>query len=346
MKSIWLLFFSFALQGTLSAQAIEIKHTSRDTAYIKDYYKRYLIVRVYECSRFNSIKFVDGQDKLIYKPNHHNDLGLGLTYKIISINYEFYVPFLGQNNDKYGATHSFDLQTYVYFHKFVVDLYTQVYRGYYLSNAGSELINSPAVVVRPDIKTKDISLVVHYVFNDHQFSFNAPFLQDEIQRKSAGSFLLGGGIYHNDGHADSSFIPDNTRDINMFQNYHFNSFSYTGIGINGGYAYSLIIKKHFFITGAVSGGVGGGYSVIADDADGRKNNKLGVQYVAIGKFAAGYTNNKYFVGVSYVRLITETGSVVARTWEEENTGNFRFTVAKRFRLKKSLIPKSDVIKMD
>ncbi len=149
---VLILMLVFSLNGY--GQAIEIKHTSRDSAYIRDYYKHHLIVRVYECSRFNSFKFVDGHDKLIYKPNHHNDIGLGFTYKVISINFEFYVPIFGQNNDRYGATHSFDLQTYAYIHKFVIDLYTRFYHGYYLSNAGAALTNSPPVVVRPDIETK------------------------------------------------------------------------------------------------------------------------------------------------------------------------------------------------
>jgi len=45
-------------------------------------------------------------------------------------------------------------------------------------------------------------------------------------------------------------------------------------------------------------------------------------------------------------VVTEINSVVPHTWQQDNVGNFRFTVAERFRLKKSLIPKSDVIKID
>ena len=339
--AFFILFIALSLNAY--GQTIEIRHEARSKAYIKDYYKTHLIIRAYESSRFNNFKLVSGIDKLIYKPNQHNDIGLGFTYKIISFNFEFYMPFLGQNKDRYGSTHSFDVQTYIYIHKFVVDFYSQFYSGYYLANGNQELAgNQPSVVKRPDISTKDISLLCQYVFNDEHFTFNGPFCQNEIQLKSAGSFQLGGGIYHNDGHADSSFIPSLLKRPNFFHGYNFNGFSFTAIGPNTGYAYTRVIHKHFFVTGSVSVGIGFGDAVVSGSI---KDSRIGMQYMINGKFAAGYTTNKYFIGVTYLRLVTEINCVAAQTWEQESTGNFRFTVAKRFRIRKDLIPKSGIIKI-
>jgi len=347
LKKIILLISSLASCAAVYGQTVVIKHVSRHKDYVKDFYKNHLIIRAYESSKFNSFKFIDGKDDVVYKPNHHNDVGLGFTYKIISVNCEFYVPVFGQNNNKYGVTHSFDVQTYAYVHRFVIDLLAQVYHGYYLSNVnGSVSSNLPPVVVRPDMATKNISLACQYVFNDEHFSFNAPFYQNEIQLKSAGSFLLGGGLYHNDGNADSSFIPSQINKADFFGDHRFNGYSYTSIAATGGYAYTQVIGKRFFITGALSAGCGIGYSSIAGDNMNRSSSKAGPEYIANGKFAAGYTNDKYFAGVTYVRVVTEINSVVPHTWQQDNMGNFRFTVAERFRLKKSLIPKSDVIKID
>lgn len=342
LYSFYILFLALSLNA--HGQAIEIKHEARNKAFIKDYYKTHIIIRAYESSKFNNFKLVNGIDKLIYKPNHHNDLGLGFTYKVISINFEFYIPGFGQNNTLYGATHSFDLQTYIYIHKFVVDFYSQFYNGYYLANGNQVLAdNQSSIVKRPDITTKDVSLLCQYVFNDEHFSFNGPFYQNEIQLKSAGSFQLGGGIYHNDGHADSSFIPSLLKKPDFFHGNNFNGFSFTGIGPNTGYAYTRVIHKHFFATGSLSAGIGLGDAVISGS---NKDSRMGIEYMFNGKFAAGYTNNKYFIGVTYIRLVTEINCVVARTWEQESTGNFRFTLAKRFRIKKEIIPKSNVIKID
>ena len=341
-----LLFLIALLSAPLAghAQAVVITHEARDRAYIKDFYKTHLIARVYESSRFNDIKISDGNERLVYKPNHHNDIGLGFTYKVISFNFEFFIPFLAQNANHYGATHSFDIQTYVYYHRFVIDLYSQFYNGYYLANGSQALApGGPAVLKRPDITSKDISLVFQYVFNDAHFSFNAPFMQNEIQEKSAGSFLLGGGIYHNDGHADSSFVPSVPKYESPLSALRFTSFSYTGIGANGGYAYTHTIRKHFFITGSVSAGVGVGDAVVNT---GTFQSRVGMQYMVNGKFAAGYTNDKYFIGLTYVRLVTEINSVAPHAWEQESTGNFRFTVARRFRVKKDIIPKTNIIKIE
>jgi len=326
------------------AQTVEIKHEARDKKYIKDFYRTHIIFRLYESSRFNNFKLSSYDDKLVYKPNHHNDIGLGFTYKVISVNFEFYIPPFGQNNGYYGITHSFDVQTYVYIKKFVVDFYSQFYTGYYLANGNQILADGqPNVVKRPDISSKDISLLCQYVFNDRHFSFNGPFYQNEIQEKSAGSFQLGGGFYHNDGHADSSFIPSLLKDPGFFSGHNFNAFSYTGIGVTGGYAYTLVIHKHFFLTGSVTAGIGIGDAVLTNNG---KDNRFGPEYMTNGKFAAGYTNDKYFIGVTYLRLVTEMNSVAPHTFEQESTGNFRFTIAKRFRIKKDIIPKTPIIKID
>jgi len=346
LKTIILLILSLASLDTYG-QTVDIKHESRDKTYVRDFYKTHLIIRAYESSRFNDFKLIDPNDKLVYKPNHHNNIGLGFTYKVISLNFEFYVPIFGQNNDRYGATHSFDVQTYAYIHRFVVDFYSQFYNGYYLANGTAALApGQPDVVKRPDIVTKDISLLCQYVFNDEHFSFNGPFYQNEIQNKSAGSLLLGGGIYHNDGHADSSIIPTMPKNANFFDNYRFNGFSYTGIGINTGCAYSLVIRKHFFITGNVTAGIGIGDAHVSGSDLSHGDNRFGMEYMVNGKFAAGYTNNKYFIGVTYIRLVTEINSVAPLTWEQESTGNFRFTLAQRFRVKKSPTIKTDIIKIE
>lgn len=340
----FLCFLLLLVSKFAHAQTLEIKHMSRDKAYIKDFYKTHIIFRVYESSRFNNFKLSSNGDKLEFKPNHHNDLGLGFTYKIISVDFEFYIPPLGQNNGYYGITHSFDLQTYIYIKQFDIDFYSQFYTGYYLSNGNQILANGQSnTVKRPDISTKDISLVCQYVFNDRHFSFNGPFFQNEIQKKTAGSFQLGVGFYHNDGHADSSFIPSLLKDPSFFHGYHFNGFGYTGLGAIGGYAYTFVYHKHYFLTGSLTAGIGIGDAVISNTG---KDNRLGPEYMANGKFAAGYTNDKYFVGITYIRLVTEMNSVAPHTFEQESTGNFRFTVAKRFRIKKDLIPKTNIIKID
>jgi hypothetical protein len=345
-KFILPILFSVSLFTNVRGQSIDVRHKSRDTTYIKDLYDNF-VLRVYECTKFNNFKLIDGNDKLIFKQNHHNDLGFGFNYKILFLNIEFTIPSTEKDRSIYGTTTSFDVQTYVYIKKFVVDFYTQFYHGYYLSN-NDELVtgSQPAeVLVRPDIKTVDLSLNIEYVPNNSRFSFNAPFTQNEIQKKSAGSFLMGGGIYHLNGKADSTFVPAMIKKTDFFQNHHVRAFSYTSIGCNIGYGYTQVIKKDFYIIGAISGGPGIGYSALKYDPPYAATGKVGIAYNATAKFGTGWNSAKYFVGLTYIRLFLENNSVVQGTREESNTGNFQFTVARRFVPKRSLIPRSGLIKI-
>ena len=346
-KRIWLLLFIlFHFYGAMG-QTILIHHSNKDTAYIREYYNHHLVVRAYESTKFTNFKFIDGPNKLIYKPNVHNNFGLGFNYKFLSLNFSVYDPSIGKNINTYGRTRQIDLQTHLYVHKFIIDLYGQFYRGYYLSNTGGSVNNySDKVEKRPDINSKDISLVFQYVFNDKRFSYNAAFYQNERQKKSAGSFLLGGGIYHTSVNADSSLTPANISFNNFFQNYHFNATGNTALGFNGGYAYTVVIKKVFFITAIVSGGAGINSAFMSNNGGNERNQTFGAAFNLTERFAAGYNSDNYFAGVTYIRLITENNMAERDTWQEFNTGNFRFTFAKRFRLKKSLIPKSGLIQVE
>ncbi len=335
------------LTGAAAQTGILIKHANRDTAYIKDYYRKYFIVRAYESTKFNNFKYINGHDKLIYKPNDHNNFGLGFNYRFLCLNLGVYVPGAGKDKSTYGKTHYLDLQTHLYVHKFILDFYGQFYRGYYLANSESVISNlTTHIITRPDVSTRDITLELQYVFNDKRFSYNAPFYQNELQKQSAGSFLLGGGIYHFDARGDSALTPSDVSYANFFHNYRFNASSNSGMGASGGYAYTLVIKKRFFITGILTGGLGVNEASLSNTLADQQQKKLGAVLNLSGKFAAGYNSDKYFAGVTYIRLVTEDNAVEPGAWQEVNTGNFRFTVAKRFRLKRNILPKSELIKIE
>jgi len=345
VKRISLLLITLFLFTTVKGQIlISIPRTDKDTAYITDFYKKHLIIRAYESTKFNNYKLIDGHNQLIYKPNDHNNLGLGFNYRFISLNLGFYDPGLDKNTGIYGRTHDFDLQTHLYVHKFIIDVYGAFYHGYYLSNTGAAITNyNDHVMLRPDISTGNITLEFQYVFNDQHFSYNAPFYQNELQKKSAGSFLLGGGIYHTTIKGDSALVPSNIVYQDFFHNSGFNNAKNNGIGFNAGYAYTFVIKKVFFITAYLSGGCGINGATLSNTYSNQSDEKAGLELNLSEKFAGGYNSDKYFIGITYTRLVTTDNTTEQGARQEISTGNFRFTVAKRLRLKKALIPKSELI---
>jgi hypothetical protein len=222
----------------------------------------------------------------------------------------------------------------------VIDFYGQFYNGYYLAN-GSDVLsyqpNIPTYPVRPDIHTNDVGLVFQYILNHEKFSYRAAYVQNEYQKKSAGSFIIGAAAYHIGIKGDSSLIPAGIVNPGFFDNNPFNATSITSLSVNGGYAYTLVIKKHFFVMASLLGGTGLNYSVLSTTSDDEKNAKLKPEFNLTSRFAVGYNSNTYFIGVHYVGLITENSAPVARTWQEVNAGNFRVSFVKRFKLKRKTL---------
>jgi hypothetical protein len=320
---------------------LSLKHRTPDTAYIKDFYNHYIVFRLYESTKFNNYQFADRGNKITYKPNNHNNLGFGFNYKFISVNLGFFVPFLSKDKNKYGTTQTLDLQTHLYLQRFIVDLYGQFYNGYYLANPSSLMPNTIGYVLRPDLHTRDISAVVQYVFNYKKYSYNAAYYQNEYQKKSAGSFIAGAGIYHTDAKADSALISPATVYTNFYEGKQFNKIANNSIALSLGYTYTYVYKQHFFLTGSLSGGAGLNISVTDNTDTYEKHSRLAPEYNITGRAAAGYNSNVYFAGVTYVRLVTESGAPFSHTFQDVNAGNFRVIVAKRFRIKnRSLLDKA------
>lgn len=316
----------------VTAQSIEIKHHKKSTSYVKDYYKTHLIIRAYESTKFNNFKFTYHGNKAVYKPNEHNNLGLGFTYKFLSINLGFHLPFTDRDRGIYGTTRQLDLQTHIYSPKFIIDFYGQFYKGFYLAGDHPLITGN---IKRPDMRSRDISLSVLHVFNYNRFSYNAAPYQNEVQKKSAGSFIAGAGIFHTYVKADSAILPAYMRSAGG------DVFSTTGniaIGAEGGYGYTLVILKRFFITGILTGGPGIAYSVIP--------GSLGTQLQLNIRGAAGYNYNKYFAGISYVHLQTITAATTVGSTMETNKGNFRIIVARRLPYHTTIVDNTGLLKAD
>jgi hypothetical protein len=315
---------------------IKLKHVSPDPHYISDYYNRHLIVRFYFSNKYNSFKFFDHGDRLLYKPNSHNNLGVGFNYKFIGLNIGLNMPFLTKDNAVYGETKYLDLQSHLYLNKYVVDFYGQFYRGYYISNPATAVTDAQpgAYPLRPDIRTKNIGIFAQYVPNFKHFSFNAPYYQNEYQKKSAGSLIVGGGIYYTDAHGDSAIIPSNIKYTNFYDHNDFDLVYNSGIALSMGYAYTLVIKGHFFITASPNLGAGINYSDLSNTFTHSHDGILGPQYNLSIRFAIGYNSEHYFVGMNFVDQVTENKVPGQGNWYEVNAGNTRFVIAKRFKTKK------------
>lgn len=337
------LYVALCLCVPAQAQPFKWLKTENDDRYISDHTRDFTL-RLYGSRKYTSYRLSDRQagHAVVYKPNDNFNLGIGFNYKIIGINLGFNFPFINNDNERLGRTRYLDLQSHLYLRKLTVDLWAQFYHGYYLSNPNTVLQdweprrNYPQ---RPDMRTTDIGINVQYIFNDKRFSFRSAFLQNEYQKKSAGSFIAGGSVYGVYVRADSSVVPGGLKATDFFNNEHFSNTHIYSVAADGGYAHTFVLQKHFFVTLSLTGGIGANYTILENTGTAAIDDKWGLQLNTTLRCAAGYNSERYFAGIHFVDMITRSNAPVPGAYQEFGAGNFRVSFAKRFRVKRSVARK-------
>ncbi len=333
-----------SISSSLKAQVLDESILGHpDSNYIESFADQ-LTMRLYTSRKFTNFTLSDDEVKpnLEYRPNDRLNLGIGATYYGLSLNIGLNFPFVNNDDSLFGQTSYLDLQSHLLMRKFTFELWFSYYQGYYIGNPQKTIPGwdiSDNYPQRGDINSTVGGVSGYYIFNYNKFSYRAAFVQDEWQKKSAGSFLVGGSVYAVNVSADSSFIPHNIYDTNFYRGYHFNRSFFTTISANGGYAHSFIIKKKVFFTISLLGGIGVGNSII-ETTDGIPKNTIG-KTTMNGNFtfriAFGYNSRKTYVGFSNVYSAFSTPSPIDDTSMAFGFGNVRFNIVKRFNVKKTRI---------
>jgi hypothetical protein len=292
-----------------------------DSSYYMSYPHR-ITGRAYLSNKYTTLSFQNGQYKLRYQPNTSINIGIGATYKWATLNLG--IGFLNRDVSK-GRTRYLDLQFHNYGRKFTLDLLGEFYHGFYLYPGGK---GSPdgSFYRRPDLHADEIGANFQYVVNHRHFSYRSSFLQNEWQKKSAGSLLIGLEVYSGRVTADSTLVPtlvnkegasENIRVVRFFE-----------IGPNAGYVYTFVIKRHYFLTGS---------AVISLDYGANSIQNIAGETMIHGyivnktfKFCAGYNSSRYALSLLYTNNGIQGTSNNAIHQLTLNTGNFRVIFVHRF----------------
>ncbi len=312
-------------RGTLFKSAI-------DTSYVQDFTRdlttRFFFSRKY--TRFN-IRDYDQNQELRYRPNDRLNVGIGINYYFLGLNLGINMPFVNDDDQLYGNTRYIDAQSHIYLPKLVTDLYLQYYKGYYLSNPQNWIDDwnrNQLFPQRGDMRTISTGLNLHYIFNHRRFSYRAAFLQNEWQKKSAGTFLLGGECYLIDVKGDSSltFPAANTPFLDGIQ--YNRSFQYS-LGANAGYAHTLVYRTNYFLTLSLVTGIGVGASSLQAEPE-AEITRAALRLSTTARVAIGYNSARYYAGISVVNLSLRSQLPVNRSTASFNTGNIRINFCRRF----------------
>ncbi|RLD67959.1 MAG: hypothetical protein DRI84_01075 [Bacteroidetes bacterium] len=352
---IWkLLFFCFlVLANVLNLSAntdsslftpsikdsVETGKLPRDTIWPKsssDYYYDYsnmLGLFLYAKQKYNSFTVYDPLSKttLEYTPNKQLNMGFGFHYKWLGIGIALNFGFVNNDDDAYGKTTRLDWQSNMYMKRAVFDFYLQYYKNFYLENpqnvfSGWKGDNKP--YVRPDIASASIGLGGMYVFNYQRFSYKAAFLQTAIQKKTAGSFLLGAQVFYQELEGDSSLFPSNT-DFDTLGPVISHSALY--FGLVSAYAYNIVVLKHYFISLSLSATIQFGKT-----ASMLETGEIYGGYMPVLHFqprvAVGINKVKWYAGASFVRdsFVEITDGNASEFNFSFRSGNFRIFLGRRF----------------
>ncbi|MCR6719243.1 MAG: DUF4421 domain-containing protein [Chitinophagaceae bacterium] len=209
----------------------------------------------------------------------------------------------------------------------MIDFYGQFYRGYFMSPRGRAMADPDKFYLRPDLKVSVVGASVFRLFNGDQFSYRASYLQNEWQKKSAGSFLLGMEFYTGRVRGDSALLPSNA-DENMRQE-GITQLRFTEFGPGAGYTYTGVIQQHFFITGSAT--VNADVSFVKETRDDEILKKTSISPNVTARAVAGYNNDRWGLALSWVNnRISLRGRQGGDTYLI-STGNIRLTYVKRFR---------------
>jgi hypothetical protein len=310
-----------------------------DTAYVQNN-QHDLILRVYASQKYSNQTITDRGDKtsLSYRPSNGYVVGLGFNYKFLGVNIGTIFPFAQHDINKYGRTRYLDFQSHLYLRFLTVDFYTGYYKGLYLANSAS-VLKPPSRInefyTRGDIETYSGGFGIYANLNPTKYTIRAPFLQNEWQKKSAGQPMLGLELYWVSSRADSSFIPSELANQRFFDRVDFTNWRFYSLNITGGYAYTLVICKRFFVMAGINGSLGLGEYQLSPVA-GAKMNRIYPNFSLNQKFGLGYHFDKIYVGMSLANFQYFTPTPIKQTSIMWQTGNLRFNIAYRVGVKKDI----------
>jgi Domain of unknown function (DUF4421) len=265
--------------------------------------------------------------KLRIEPNGKTSIGLGFNYKWLGLGFGFSPGFMNTDNDIYGNTDRFDTQLNIYTQKFGVDAYFQYYNGFYLKNPDDFLEwTEESFPLLSNLQSYSFGISTYFFTNNKKFSYKAAFTRNQIQKKSAGSFIYGAYFNSNIAKAPGGFIPAELPD-SLSSYYSLDAFYTNSFGGSIGYTYTLVFLKRLYFNASIVPAIGYRNSEFRFGNQSSKDD-LALTFALTTRFALGYEGKHLYAGLTFVAIVDsyeyESLSI------SSSTGNVRFVIGKRF----------------
>ncbi len=339
-SKFYIIIYTCLIGVFISFKAIgqEISKDDYDSTYYQSYPES-IIARLYLSQKYTSLELRKGNDppRLRYLPNTTLNLGIGATYQNLSLNLAYGFGFMNRDEEK-GKNKKLDLQARLYGRKWAIDVYGEFYKQYYVYPKGRGNSGNQNYYIRPDLRINLVGASAYRVLNHRRFTLHPAFVQDEYQKKSAGSILLGAQAYYGDIKADSALVP-----FELSSYYDRRSISKVRIleiGPGAGYAYTLVLPYHLYITASFNINVNLG--LVKETGANTSTDHVSVNANMLYRLGGGYNNGNWNLNAFWVNTRFAAKGDLSGNSYLLNTGNYRLIFSKRLqpgpKLKKMLRP--------
>lgn len=141
-----------------------------------------------------------------------------------------------------------------------------------------------------NLKLKTYGIDGYYFFNNRKYSQGAAYNFSKIQKRSAGSLIVGVTVSHNDIDIDFSTLPEKMQEYMLTDKRRFN-FDYNDYCFLVGYGYNVVMGKHWLFNVTALPAVGFKHNCY-DSVDGRDQFSMNIK----GKGALIYNLGDFFAG--------------------------------------------------
>jgi hypothetical protein len=306
----------------------ELNPVTFDTNYLADY-TGLLTTRLFLLFQ-NASLLINTPDnnieKIVFRPNVNLRIGIAGFWKWFGLGLSIDNPFYKTDREAYGKTTTLDLRVNAFGRKIAGELFLQNYKGFYI--VSPEKPDGTHYIV-PDMRTFSIGIAAYWIYNAKRFSIRAAFIQNERQKKSAGSLVLRPSFLYYRISSDYGIIPAEIADAynipgaNLVSRGEFYS-----LGLSPGYAYTLVFLKNFYLTAAVFPGVSAHFATYNNEVT--RYSDFEFTFQVNGRFALGYNSDKWFLGASVQTAFNEVPDRMNNVLFNYNVAQFRFWGGMRF----------------
>lgn len=223
--------------------------------------------------------FQYGNNQLEQMPTLKPTLGGQFAYNgaVLAIGTGFPLPHF--RHDSYEATQTINVNGYFSRSKYVLWGAVRRFKGFEY-NTASQAFNNTFML--------NLSGSFMYIFNENKYSFRAAFRQADQQLKSGGSFLLKGQLNYSDIF-DSNLV--------VLRGDDFRGAYGQGLGILGGYGYTLNFNKNWFASALLLGGMSYTRGSHHDIPNLTSRNPLFDSFTPTYDFKSsiGYNSDKFYI---------------------------------------------------